>query len=132
MTYRRGPDEVSEEVETLIVNRLLLLSFRAVKDAALDFPGRLPERQRPRRRLLESTVTSGKGLAQDVKRRTRPPAAKPIAYSPVVRPRSPDGSRRGHEKWFDATAHAWCGQDRALRLYVAASGSLAYEPWPRR
>jgi len=42
VTYRRGADEVSEEVGTLLVNRLLMRSFRAVKVAGLDFPWEAP------------------------------------------------------------------------------------------
>jgi hypothetical protein len=36
--YRRGADDVSEEVETLLVNRHLMRSFRAVEEAGLDLP----------------------------------------------------------------------------------------------
>jgi hypothetical protein len=64
--YRCGADDVSEEVPTLLVNRLLMRSFRALKEAGLDFPweaprapktvargaidsvGTLPEADRPR------------------------------------------------------------------------------------
>lgn len=36
--YRCGASDVSEEMATLLVNRHLVRSFRAVKEARLDFP----------------------------------------------------------------------------------------------
>jgi hypothetical protein len=36
--YRRGADDVSEEVTTLLVNRHLMRSFQAVEEAGLDLP----------------------------------------------------------------------------------------------
>jgi hypothetical protein len=36
--YRRGADDVSEEVATLLVNRQLMRSFRAVEEVRLDLP----------------------------------------------------------------------------------------------
>jgi len=39
--YRRGADDVTDEVETLLVNRHLMRSFRASKQP-LDLPGRPP------------------------------------------------------------------------------------------
>jgi hypothetical protein len=37
--YRRGEDDVSEEMPTLLVNRHLMSSFRAVEEAGTDLPG---------------------------------------------------------------------------------------------
>lgn len=42
VAYRRGGDEVSEEVETLLVNRHLLRSFKAVEVAGVDLPWEAP------------------------------------------------------------------------------------------
>jgi len=40
--YRRGADDVSEEVTTLLVNRHLMCSFRAVEEAGLELPWEAP------------------------------------------------------------------------------------------
>ena len=78
--YRRGADEVSEEVETLLVNRLLILSFRAVKDAGLDFPWeapRAPKTAAPG--VIDSTVTSREGAGSRDEEADPSAAAKPTA-----------------------------------------------------
>jgi hypothetical protein len=38
VTYERGPDSVSDEVETLVVNRPLASSFRPLEEASLALP----------------------------------------------------------------------------------------------
>ena len=38
VTYRRGPDSVSDEVETLLVNRPLASSFRPLEEASVALP----------------------------------------------------------------------------------------------
>jgi hypothetical protein len=42
VTYRCGADDVSEEMATLLVNRHLMRSFRAVEEAGLDLPWEVP------------------------------------------------------------------------------------------
>ncbi|MGA2514161.1 MAG: hypothetical protein ABSG37_11160 [Candidatus Limnocylindrales bacterium] len=44
--YRRGAGDVREEVETLLVNRHLIRTFRPAEEAGLDSTRRPPERQR--------------------------------------------------------------------------------------
>jgi hypothetical protein len=46
ITYRRGPDMVSDEVPTLLVNRTLARSFRAVPEASVALPWEAPEAPR--------------------------------------------------------------------------------------
>lgn len=42
VTYRRGPDQVTDEVETLLVNRTLATSFRAVEEEGVVLPWEEP------------------------------------------------------------------------------------------
>ena len=51
ITYRRGPDDVTDEAETLLVNRSLATSFRAVEEEAVLLPlGGAPGIPSPRTR----------------------------------------------------------------------------------
>jgi hypothetical protein len=59
VTYRRGLDEASDEVETLLVNRALASSFRAAeKEASAVLPWETPATPRPAEpRALDLTGT---------------------------------------------------------------------------
>jgi hypothetical protein len=51
VTYRRGPDSVSDDVATLLINRTLASSFRAIEEANVLLPwetARTPQRATPR------------------------------------------------------------------------------------
>ena len=77
--YRRGADDVSEEVTTILVNRLLMRSFRAVEEPVSTFPGRLPERQWPRRGSIVSTGTPREGARPRGEEADPPAPSKPTA-----------------------------------------------------
>jgi hypothetical protein len=47
VTYRRGPDSVSDEVATLLVNRTLASSIRAVEEASVVLPWEDARTRRP-------------------------------------------------------------------------------------
>jgi hypothetical protein len=55
--YRRGADDVSEEVGTLLVNRHVMRSFRAVEEAGLDLPWEAPREPAAAGGAIDSTVT---------------------------------------------------------------------------
>lgn len=47
VTYHRGPDSVSDDVATLLVNRNMASSFRAVESASVALPWEAPRTPRP-------------------------------------------------------------------------------------
>jgi hypothetical protein len=47
VTYRRGPDSLSDEVATLLVNRNVARSIRAVESASVVLPWEAPRTPRP-------------------------------------------------------------------------------------
>ena len=57
VTYERGPDSVSDEVETLLVNRPLASSFRPLEEATFELPweGDVPTPRTPASRALDLT-----------------------------------------------------------------------------
>jgi len=58
VTYRRGLDEVTDEVETLIVNRTLATLFRAVEKEAALLPWEKPRAPKPAAsRAVDPTAT---------------------------------------------------------------------------
>ena len=58
VTYRRGGDSTSDDVPTLLVNRTLASSFRAVEEADFGLPWEEPRVPRPAtRRALDLTGT---------------------------------------------------------------------------
>ncbi len=60
VTYRRGPDQVTDEVETLIINRSLASLFKAVEEEAVAFPWEEPRAPAtPAPRALDLTATLG-------------------------------------------------------------------------
>ena len=79
VTYRCGAEDVSEEVTTILVNRLLMRSFRAVEVPVSTFPGRLPERQWPRRGSIVSTGTPREGARPRGEEADPPAPSKPTA-----------------------------------------------------
>ncbi len=59
ISYRRGPDAVTDEAETLLVNRTLATSFRAVEEEVVLLPWeaqRLPRPETPRAVDLTGTL----------------------------------------------------------------------------
>ena len=59
VTYRRGPDSVSDDVATLLINRTLASSFRAIEEASVVLPwetARTPQRASPRAIDLTGTL----------------------------------------------------------------------------
>lgn len=60
VTYRRGPDQVTDEVETLIVNRTLAALFQAVEEESAAFPWEEPRApDRAASRALDLTASLG-------------------------------------------------------------------------
>ena len=78
--YRRGADDVSEEVATLLVNRQLMRSFRAVEEVSLDLPwGDHRAPKATARGAIGTTVTPRKGARPTGEEADPPAAAKPTA-----------------------------------------------------
>lgn len=78
--YRRGEDNVSEEVATLLVNRLLVSSFRAIKEPGLDFPWEAPRNTKaPAPGSIGLTEAPPGGHPPAAEEADPPPAAKPTA-----------------------------------------------------
>ena len=60
VTYRRGPDQVTDVIETLIVNRTLAAVFHAIEEDAGAFPWEEPRAQTSAfSRALDLTATLG-------------------------------------------------------------------------
>ncbi len=57
VTYRRGPDHVTDEVETLLVNRTLATSFRAVEEEGVVLPWEKPRAPTATSRAVDLTAT---------------------------------------------------------------------------
>jgi len=58
VTYRRGLESISEEVSTLLVNRTVASSFRAVEETNVALPWEEPRTPRPgRSRAIDLTST---------------------------------------------------------------------------
>jgi hypothetical protein len=79
VTYRRGPDSVSDDVATLLVNRNLANSFRAVDEASVVLPWEA--------RRMSRTATPGAldltGTLQDEERPDRD-EAPPRELGPIL------------------------------------------------
>ncbi|MGD0019813.1 MAG: hypothetical protein ABSD62_11205 [Candidatus Limnocylindrales bacterium] len=78
--YRCGADDVSEEIATLLVNRHLMRSFRAVEEAGLDLPWeapRAPKTATPG--AIGSTGTPLEGAGPRGAEADSPAASKPTA-----------------------------------------------------
>ena len=78
--YRCGAGDVSEEIATLLVNRHLVRSFRAVQEAGLDFPWeapRAPKTAAPD--AIGSTATPREGAGSISEEADPPAAADPTA-----------------------------------------------------
>jgi hypothetical protein len=64
VTYRRGPDAVTDEVATLLVNRELATSFKAVQEVSAALPweaARAPRQATPRAIDLTGTLQNETG-----------------------------------------------------------------------
>jgi hypothetical protein len=57
VTYRRGPDQVTDEVETLLVNRALATSFQAVEEEGVVLPWEEPRARTAPSRAVDLTAT---------------------------------------------------------------------------
>jgi hypothetical protein len=80
ITYRRGLDSISDEVATLLVNRTLASSFRALEEASVAFPWEEPRMPRPATpRAIDLT-----GTLRDEERPDRDDAAPPRASGPIL------------------------------------------------
>ena len=78
--YRCGAGDVSEEMATLLVNRHLLRSFRAVKEARLSFPSIVPRAPKTAARgAIGSTATPREGAGSMSEEADPPAAADPTA-----------------------------------------------------
>jgi hypothetical protein len=63
--YRCGADDVSEEMATLLVNRQLVRSFRAIKEPGIDLPWETP-------RAPKAAAPGGTGSAEAPREEARP------------------------------------------------------------
>lgn len=80
VTYRRGLDSVSDNVATMLVNRNVASSFRAVEEASVAFPWEAQRMPRPATpRAVDLT-----GTLRDEERSDRDEAAPPRASGPIV------------------------------------------------
>jgi len=80
VTYRRGLDSVSDAVDTLLVNRDVAESFRAVEEASVVLPWEAPRMARPATpRAVDLT-----GTLRDEERSDREEATPPSASGPIV------------------------------------------------
>jgi len=78
--YRRGADDVSEEVATLLVNRQLMRSFRAVEEGSLDLPWEDPRAPKATARgAIGTTGAPSEGVRPIGEEADPPAAAKPTA-----------------------------------------------------
>jgi hypothetical protein len=78
VTYRRGPDSVSDEVATLLVNRTLASSFRALEEASVLLPWEDPRAPRP----ASSRAIDLTGTLRDEERPDRDEEAPPHEEAP--------------------------------------------------
>lgn len=80
VTYRRGLDSVSDDVATLLVNRNVASSFRAVEESSVVLPWEAPRMPRPAApRAIDLT-----GTLRDEERSDRDEAAPPRASAPIL------------------------------------------------
>jgi len=80
ITYRRGPDSVSDEVATLLVNRTRASSFRAVEEASVLLPWEEPQMPRP----ATSRAIDLTGTLRDEPRPDRDEPNSPRASGPIL------------------------------------------------
>ncbi|MGD0863866.1 MAG: hypothetical protein ABSA21_14100 [Candidatus Limnocylindrales bacterium] len=80
VTYRCGAGDVSEEMATLLVNRHLMRSFRAVEEAGLDLPWEAPRAPKTAAPGAIGSAGTPRERARPRGDETDPPApSKPIA-----------------------------------------------------
>jgi hypothetical protein len=78
--YRCGAGDVSEEMATLLVNRQLVSSFRAVKEARLSFPSIVPREPKTVTRGAIGSTATPREEAGPISEEADPPAvADPTA-----------------------------------------------------
>ena len=73
--YRCGAGDVSEEMATLLVNRHLVRSFRAVKEARLSFPSIVPRAPKTAARGAIGSTATPREEAGSISEEADPPAA---------------------------------------------------------
>ena len=73
--YRCGAGDVSEEMATLLVNRHLVRSFRAVKEARLSFPSIAPRTPKTAARGAIGSTATPREAAGSISEEADPPAA---------------------------------------------------------